>query len=130
VLVLDASAAVQYALAADGFGLLGRQVLVAPALLWSEVSSVLHELSWRRSLSPELAQEALGRFLAAPLTARRPARLAAEAWHIADRLGWAKTSDAEYVALARLLGCRLLTLDARLHRTASRLIDVVGPSDL
>jgi predicted nucleic acid-binding protein len=36
----------------------------------------------------------------------------------------------EDVALARLLGCRLLTLDARLHRTASRLIDVVGPSDL
>lgn len=90
MLVLDASAAVQYALAADGFGLLGRQVLVAPALLWSEVSSVLHELSWRRSLSPELAQEALGRFL----------------------------------------GCRLLTLDTRLRRTASRVIDVVGPSDL
>lgn len=77
-----------------------------------------------------LAQEALGRFLAAPITARRSSRLAAEAWQIADRLGWAKTDDAEYVALARLLGGRLLTLDTRLRRTASRVIDVVGPSDL
>jgi len=34
------------------------------------------------------------------------------------------------VALARLLGCRLLTLDARLQRTASRVIEVVGPADL
>ena len=49
---------------------------------------------------------------------RRHARLTLEAWRIADELGWAKTYDAQYVALAHMLGSRLLTLDARLRRTA------------
>jgi predicted nucleic acid-binding protein len=45
-------------------------------------------------------------------------------------LGWAKTYDAEYVALARLLGCRLVTLDARLRRGADRLGFVISPDEL
>ncbi len=57
-------------------------------------------------------------------------RLAAEAWSIADELGWAKTYDAEYVALASLLGCRLVTVDGRLRRGADRLGFVVGPTEL
>jgi integrase len=35
--------------------------------------------------------------------------------------GWAKTYGANYVALARLLDCRLVTLDARLRRGTARL---------
>jgi len=31
-------------------------------------------------------------------------RLIVEAWRIADELGWAKTYDARFVALAALLG--------------------------
>jgi len=130
VLVIDASAAVQASLAADGFALLRGEALVAPALLWSEVSSVLHELRWRGAISHELARDALARFRACPIAPRRPARLASEAWQIADRFGWAKTYDAEYVALARLMRCRLLTLDARLRRTASGLVEILGPTDL
>jgi len=45
-------------------------------------------------------------------------------------LGWAKTYDAEYVALARTLECSLLTTDRRLQRGAERIVDTVGPSDL
>jgi predicted nucleic acid-binding protein len=41
-----------------------------------------------------------------------------------------KTYDAEYVALARLLGCRVLTLDRRLRRSADRLGIVVSPAEL
>jgi predicted nucleic acid-binding protein len=40
------------------------------------------------------------------------------------------TYDAEYVALARLLGCRLFTVDERLRRGAGRLVEVVGPREL
>jgi predicted nucleic acid-binding protein len=130
VLVIDASAAVQSSLASDGFGLLRGEDLVAPGLLWSEALSVLHELSWRGTVSPTLASEALGRFVAAPIAIRRPARLAEEAWRIADELGWAKTYDAEYLALARLLRCRLLTLDGRLRRRASSVVEIVGPTEL
>lgn len=49
---------------------------------------------------------------------------------MADVLGWAKTYDAEYVALAALLKCRLVTLDARLRRGANWLGLVVGPAEL
>jgi hypothetical protein len=49
---------------------------------------------------------------------------------VADALGWAKTCDAEYVDLARLLRCRLVSIDARLPRGASRLVRVIGPGEL
>jgi predicted nucleic acid-binding protein len=45
-------------------------------------------------------------------------------------MGWAKTYDAEYLALARLLGCRVVTLDLRLRRGADRLGLVVTPGEL
>jgi predicted nucleic acid-binding protein len=130
VLVIDASVAVDASLPTDGFAFLASEQLLAPQLLWSEVPSALHELRWRRSISVQLAREALDRFGLAPISARRPARLVDEAWRVAGELGWAKTYDAEYVALARLLGCRLLTIDARLRRGAQRAVDVVGPTEL
>ena len=129
-LVIDASAAVQASLPSEGFLFLDQEELIAPPLLWSEVPSVLHEMAWRGSVSRGLGRAALERFLAAPIGTKRHVRLTAEAWRIADELGWAKTYDAEYVALARLLGSRLLTLDARLRRTASRLVEVLGPTEL
>ncbi len=45
-------------------------------------------------------------------------------------VGWAKSYDAEYVALARLLACPLLTADARLRRGAARGIQTMAPVDL
>jgi predicted nucleic acid-binding protein len=38
--------------------------------------------------------------------------------------------DAEYVALAQLLRCRLVTLDAALRRSTARLGFVVSPTEL
>jgi predicted nucleic acid-binding protein len=130
LLVVDSSAVVQACLAAEGFALLGDEDLVAPPLLWSETSSVIHELAWRREISGALASAAFGALLRAPVAARAPGRLRSEAWRIADDLGWAKTYDAEYVALARLLSCRLLTIDDRLRRGAARVVEIVGPDDL
>jgi predicted nucleic acid-binding protein len=130
LLVVDSSAVVHACLAAEGFALLGHQDLVAPALLWSEASSVIHELWWRREISEQLASTAFRALLAAPIGARTPRRLRQETWRLAEDLGWAKTYDAEYVALARLLQCPLFTLDERLRRGAGRLIEIVGPRDL
>lgn len=45
-------------------------------------------------------------------------------------MGWAKTYDAEYLALAELLKCRFVTLDARLRRGADRLGYVVSPGEI
>jgi predicted nucleic acid-binding protein len=109
---------------------LDGDTLVGPPLLWSESLSALHELRWRREISDALASSALAALLGAPVTRRAPQQLSREAWRVADELGWSKTYDAEYVALARMLGCRLLTLDERLRRAARRLIEVIGPDDL
>jgi predicted nucleic acid-binding protein len=130
VLVIDASVALSAALTRDGFVRLADHELVAPPLLWSEVLSTLREHAWRQDISGAQAASSLDAFLAAPISRRGPRRLAREAWWVAEELGWAKTYDAEYVALARLEGCRLLTRDGRLRRGAGRVVDCIGPSEL
>ena len=91
---------------------------------------MLHELKWRKEISSQLASVGLERLATAEVSARRPKGLTDEAWRIADQLGWAKTYDAEYLALARLMRCRLLTTDAKLKTAGSRAVEVIGPSNL
>lgn len=129
-LVIDASAAVQLCLSEAGFDLVAGHDLTAPIVLRSEVCSVLHEAAWRKRISPELAAVGRDRLLAAPVHLRDDAELAAAAWTVADQLGWAKTYDAEYVALAQREDVALLTVDLRLARGAGRLVRVVTPEDV
>jgi predicted nucleic acid-binding protein len=130
VLVVDAAVVVTVCLSEAGLKTLGREELVAPHLMWSEASSVLHELRWRKEISVELANIALEKLADAEISPRRPKGLIEEAWRIADSLGWAKTYDAEYLALARLLRCRLLTTDAKLKAGGSGVVGVIGPAEL
>lgn len=129
-LVVDASIAVPACLSEAGFTVLPDDDLVAPALLWSEARSVLHELVWRREITVEDGDAGRRALEDAPVRRVDDARLGPESWRIADLLGWAKTYDAEYVALALLLGCRLVTLDVRLLRGAERLGLVVSIEEL
>lgn len=129
-LVIDASAALDLCLADQGFDVLGSHDLVAPALLTSELLSALRELRWRDEISEELARGALRRLADMPVAILRPDGHIDRTWAVAARLGWAKTYDAEYVALALSLACPLLTRDARLQRGAGHLIEIVGPTDL
>ena len=129
MLVVDASVAVRASAAPDGFRRLPRD-LFAPPLMWSEAMSAMHELLWRGQVEWEDARATFDRLLSAPVKTRAPARLRETAWDIAEELGWAKTYDAEYLALARLLGTQLVTLDARLRRGADRLGLVVGVEEL
>jgi len=120
-LVVDANVVVAASTADEGFARFGPEELVAPPLLWSEARSALHVGLWRGQLSPDNARIALELVEQGPVRQRSHPRLGSVAWRIADELGWAKTYDAEYLALASLLGCRLATLDTRLARAADRL---------
>ncbi|OLC55365.1 MAG: hypothetical protein AUH85_09430 [Chloroflexi bacterium 13_1_40CM_4_68_4] len=82
---------------------------------------MLHEAAWRGELPGDVARRALANLEASPIRPRSPARLAERAWAIADRLGWAKTYDAEYLALAQLLGEPIATVDRGLRNAAERL---------
>jgi predicted nucleic acid-binding protein len=135
MLATDASLAIELCL--DRVGDNARSAfaddeLVAPPLLWSEVPSVIHELAYRGEISGELSDAALHALLnnTIGIPEVRPARLITTAWQLATEFGWAKTYDAEYLATAQLLGCRLATVDARLRRGADRLGYVVTPSEL
>ncbi len=126
--VVDASVVVQACLSSAGFEPLAAYELVAPHLLWSEATSALHELAWRREISSSLAREALERLGASPVVARDLPDGSRAAFEMADRLGWAKTYDAEYVALAAAIDGVLITIDGRLRRAVSHLIPVIGPT--
>ncbi|MCH7747999.1 MAG: type II toxin-antitoxin system VapC family toxin [Acidobacteria bacterium] len=129
-LVIDASAALYAAASDEGFPGIAADTLLAPALLWSECTSVLREMHLRGEISPALRDTALARIVGGPIQKRSPRQLYVEAIRIAVDLGWAKTYDAEYVALARLLAVPLLTRDARLRRGATRLLQVVSQDDI
>jgi predicted nucleic acid-binding protein len=129
-LVIDANVAIAAAANPVGFERFRRFELVAPPLMWIEAVSTLHAMLWRRELRREQAESMLDRVLAAPVRRHEPDGLAREAWKVAEELGWAKTYDANYVALARLLKCRLVTLDARMRRGTARLGFVIGPTEL
>lgn len=109
MLVIDASTAIDLCLAPDGFATLSGKNLVAPPLILSETLSALHEMRWRGSLPDEMAMLGLERRREMPVRITEPDGLHEEAWRIADDFGWAKTYDAEYVALAKLHECRLVT---------------------
>jgi predicted nucleic acid-binding protein len=130
MLVVDAAVVITACLSEAGLDTIEGEDLVAPHLMWSEASSVLHELLWRKEISKELAATALGRLTSARVSPRRPKELIVEAWRIADKLGWAKTYDAEYLALAQMLKCRLLTTDSKLRAAGVNIVQVIGPADL
>ena len=127
--VIDASAALHAAASEQGLNEFSV-TLVAPALLWSECTSVLREMQYRGEISAALKEAALARIVDGPIQRRSPRRLYVEADRLAVALGWAKTYDAEYVALARMLDAPLLTRDARLERGAGRVLSRVNPDDL
>lgn len=128
--MLDASTTLAASADEYGFRLFGRQDLVAPPHMWSEARSSLHEALWRREISERIALGTFERLESAPIRPRSHRDLGRKAWKLAEDFGWAKTYDAEYVALALLLNCRLVTLDSLLHRRTAELGIVIGPADL
>lgn len=120
--VLDASAAVTVLSTAAGFAGLPGASFAAPPLLWSAITSVLHRAVVRNQASTELGRAVLQRLEDAPIRHEQPPGLYAAAWDVADALDWSKTYDAEYLALARILECPLVTLDERQRRAAVRLV--------
>lgn len=93
----------------------GHQLL-APTLLRSQTLSTLHEAVQRGDLTADVARDRLARVGRLPIRLLGDGVLRRRAWDVADRLGWASTYDAEYVALTQLQADAFVTLDADLAR--------------
>lgn len=130
LLVVDASVIVQVSLAGGALGPLAGHDLVAPTLLASEVTSILCEMTHRGEVPHDHARVAVVGLGRLQIRYERPDRLAERAWDLARSLGWAKSYDAEYVALALDLEAPLLTLDERMRRGAGHVVSMPSPADL
>lgn len=113
------------ALASSWTGELAAESIAAPTLLWSEVAAALRQLEWRNEVDATMVDSALTWLSTAGITPHPSSALLVDARRIAVALGWAKTYDAEYVALAQDLDARLATLDARLLRTVGRIVPIM-----
>jgi predicted nucleic acid-binding protein len=126
--VVDSSTVLR--LVEEGIPVSPEHELLAPTLLRSQVLSALHEGAHRGELTAELARDRLTAFGRLKIRLLGDAVLRRAAWEVADRLGWASTYDAEYVALTQLQGEALVTLDAELARRVEGIIRTAGIHEL
>mgnify|MGYP000141498078 CR=1 FL=1 len=91
--------------------------LVAPTLLYYDVTNGLHRLQKAGVLKPDFVREALEIALALPVELIGDGDLHRTARELAARYNLPTTYDAHYLALAERLGVDLWTVDARLVKT-------------
>lgn len=122
--VVDAGAVLH--LASEEVEVSDAHKLLAPTLLRSQTLSALHEAVQRGDLPADVARERLIRIGRMPIRLLGDAVLRRRAWELADRLGWASTYDAEYVALTQLQADALVTLDAKLARSVEGIVETAS----
>jgi predicted nucleic acid-binding protein len=122
--VVDAGAVLH--LASAGIEPSDEHELLAPTLLRSQTLSALHEAVQQGEISADVAREQLARIQRMPIRLLGDAVLRRRAWEVADRLGWASTYDAEYVALTQLQADAFITLDAELARSVEGMVETAS----
>ena len=118
--VVDAGAVLH--LASAGIEVPDAHKLLAPTLLRSQTLSALHEAVQRGELPTDVARDRLTRIRGMRIRLLGDAVLQRRAWDLADRLGWASTYDAEYVALTQLQADAFVTLDTELARSVEGIV--------
>jgi len=122
--VVDSSAVLH--LVRKGIDVPDEHELLAPTLLRSQVLSTLHEAVHREEVAAEVARDHLARINRMSIRLLGDAVLRRRAWDLADRLGWASTYDAEYLALTQLQADAFVTLDADLARRAEEVVQIAS----
>lgn len=100
-----------------------RRRAAAPDLLNAEVAHALRRLEAAGLVPSERAAAAIARLADAPVQRLRTSHLTTAIWSLRHNL---TAYDATYVALARELGCPLVTTDARLTRVPDLRVEIVS----
>ncbi len=118
--VVDAGVVLRLASSTDEVS--DEHELLAPTLIRSQTLSLLHEAVHRGELSAEVARERIARVNAMRIRLLGDAVLRRRAWELADRMGWAETYAAEYLALTQLQADAFITLDEKLARSVEGVV--------
>jgi predicted nucleic acid-binding protein len=118
--VVDTSAVLH--LASEGLEVSSDHELLAPTLLRSHTLSALHEAVHRGELPADVALDRLERIWRIKIRLLGDAVLRRRAWEVAERMGWADTYTAEYIALTQLQADAFMTLDAKLARSVEGIV--------
>ena len=98
--------------------------ILAPALLRSQLLTLLYQAVRRNEMTRKDAQRQLGYVRGLRIRLLGDRVLQDVAWKVADQLGWPDTLDAEYVALTQLHADALITLDRHLADAVKDLVTV------
>jgi predicted nucleic acid-binding protein len=93
--------------------------LVAPTLLYCEVSNAIYRYFVHEYLLPEAADEALMAALSLDISLYEDQELHHRSLELARRFSLPATYDAQYLALSERLGAEFWTVDRRLAQVAS-----------
>ena len=95
--------------------------IAAPPLFRAEVTSVVRERVYRNEFSRAEGDAALSISLGWPVTiSAESTNLQRRAFAFASQYNRPKAYDAQYLALAEILGCELWTADERLYNTVGK----------
>lgn len=109
-------------LARDRLSIPQGDQLLAPTLLRSEVLSNVYQQVQRLEISQKEAEFRLDHIRAQRLRLLGDRVLQSVAWRLADRLGWADTFRAEYLALTQLQADAFITLDPELAQAVDGVV--------
>jgi predicted nucleic acid-binding protein len=98
--------------------------LLAPALLRSQMLSLLYQAVRRGEMTKEDAERRLFYVQGMRIRMHEDYLLQKAAWKVAGQLGWPDTFDAEYLALTQLEADALITLDRQLAGAVKDLVTV------
>lgn len=125
MICVDASVAAKWSLVEEHSGqardllrdaLTQQEPIIAPPLLPSEVANVIRQRLRQGQVHLDEARALLALFLALPIRLQAPATLYDRALVLANEHNLPTVYDAQYIALAELLGVTLWTADQRLLR--------------
>ena len=122
--VIDAGAVLR--MAGEEIEVSSDHELLAPTLLRSQTLSALHEAVHRGELSADVARDRLERIWRMPIRLLGDAVLRRRAWEVAERMGWAETYTAEYIALTQLQADAFVTLDPDVAHSVEGIVTIAS----